>query len=72
MSIDNPAFISALRLEIVIRVSPTLNYYKESKDFIEIPVGATAEVLNILGDGFGVDDRRNETKLEIDYNTNFV
>ena len=70
--LNNPKFAAAIKLNIPIRVKPFLEYFKESAEYLEIPVGGTAFALEVLGPAWGVDDRRNESKLEIEYETSYV
>ena len=72
LTINNPAFVDAIRLELAIRVNPVLRYFRETDDYIEAPIGSTPQILSILGSDWGIDDQRNESKLDIDYKTDFV
>jgi superfamily II DNA or RNA helicase len=71
LTIKNPKFISSLKLNIPTREPPLLRYYDETKEYLQVPIGATASVLEIIGDDYDIVDERNEKELEVPYETKF-
>ena len=71
LTIPNPAFTKSIRLNLPIRVPPYLHYYWYDNGDLNFPIGATSDVLAVLGDGWKVNDLRNEKALECEYSLNF-
>ena len=70
-SIPNPAYVDAIRLDLIVRVPRVLKYYKDVGGRLHVPIGAVPGVLRILGPSWNIIDDRNEHTLDIDYDLGF-
>ena len=49
-----------------------LYYYTETDDYIEVPIGATSDIIDILNENVEIKDLRNTRDLETPFETKFT